>query len=447
MQGHRVGKYPIGWPLVLAVGEAVGSGWLVNPVIGALTVVLTYALGRDLFERRTGVVAGVLALASPFFLIQSSTYMSHAAAAWWTALLLYAFLRADEAREREGLGSGWGLVMGAAAGMLVITRQLTAICVFLAFGIAFLAHSIRNRIRWPALLRAYGPGAALAVGIALLQPLYLTLVTGSPTTNLYTMIWPYDRLGFGPNHGPNPEGHSLGQALFNTRGDLELWASELFGWPYISWVPLFPGLWISTRGARPGRRFWPWLLVGIFVALVIVHMAYWVGASVYGPRYYYEAHAGLSVLAAVGLVGSLDVALRWLRNLVAQEASRDRPLPAWPAGALTAILVVSALLTYLPGRLRDWQDVYGISRAPLDRLAALSGDRPVLVLVRGGLWVDYASFFALNSPWYDGPVVAAHDLNLRSSYTVIALYPDRDVWFYKDGQFSREPFPYEESPP
>ncbi len=451
INGHRVGKYPIGWPLILAAGEAIGAGWLVNPLLGALTVVLTYALGRDLFNRQVGLIAGLLALTSPFFLIQSSTYMSHAAAALWTALFTYAFLRSESARARGQPGRGWVMAMGLAAGMLAITRPLTAVAVMLPFGVFLLVQSIRQGVAFHALARAYWPGALMMVAIALLQPLYLTLVTGSPTTNLYRLVWPYDRIGFGPGFGPSEGGHSLRQALITARIDLQMWASDLFGWPGCSWVPVVPGLILGTVQIRPERKAWPGLLVGIFASLVVVHLAYWVGGNLYGPRYYYEAHAGLAVVGAVGLVSSTRLAVRAIRWLVSrrtcQKLPAELPIPAWPACLLVATLVAVGMLTYLPSRLSDWHGMYGISREPLDHLAGLAGERPVLVLVRGGLWNQYASFFALNSPWYDGPVVAAHDLNLRSSYAVMAMYPNRDVWFYSNGQFSPEPFPYDGAPP
>src|SRR5512139_2295097 len=98
--GKRVGKYSIGWPLLLAIGEKFGAGWVVNPILGSLTIALIYMLGRDLFDIQVGLIAGLLAISSPLYLIQSSTYMSHAAACFWAALLAFAFLRGDLAREK-----------------------------------------------------------------------------------------------------------------------------------------------------------------------------------------------------------------------------------------------------------------------------------------------------------------------------------------------------------
>jgi hypothetical protein len=69
----------------------------------------------------------------------------------------------------------------------------------------------------------------------------------------------------------------------------------------------------------------------------------------------------------------------------------------------------------------------------------------VLVFVRGERWREYGTFLSLNSPWLDDPIIAARDASPDSVYTIMALYPEREVWFYDHGVFSKEPFPYPES--
>lgn len=447
LDGRWIGKYAIGWPLVLALGERVDAGWLVNPVLGALTVTLIYLLGRDLYGRQIGALAGVLALTSPFFLIQSSTFMSHAAGALWAALLAWAWLRIDMAQAAGKHRHGWAALGGLAAGMLVLTRPMTAVAVGLPFAAVLMARAARDPRGIPHLFSQYWPFALVAALVTALQPAYLYAVTGSPTTNLYTLIWPYDRLGFGPGTGPYG-GHTLRQGLITTRQELTRWASDLFGWPHASWIAALAGLVpAGLHAARSGRREWPWLLAGPFAALVIIHIAYWVGAHVYGPRYFYEAHAGLAILAALGL--------RALAGLIFGKKGgwRARVLPsgerlceAWPVYPLLAALIVLTISVYLPARLDDWRALYGFTRAPLEQLDDLRQTDRVLVLVRGSRWVDYGAFFALNSPWLDDPIIAAHDLSPGLAAQVIGLYPDREVWYYANGIFTRTPFPYEEVP-
>jgi hypothetical protein len=60
------------------------------------------------------------------------------------------------------------------------------------------------------------------------------------------------------------------------------------------------------------------------------------------------------------------------------------------------------------------------------------------VFVRGGHWTDYGLLFALNSPWFDSPVIAAHNINPAYNAAVQVHHPGRSVWYYVDGRFTRE---------
>lgn len=446
--GHRIGKYPVGWPLILAIGEFFNAGWVVNPILGAATVAVIYAFGRDLFDRQLGVMAAILALTSPFLLISSSNFMSHAASALWAGLLAYAFLRIEMAEQAGSHDWGWAFVMGFSIGMMVITRPLTAAAITLPFALLLGVRLFLSPREAGGLLNAYWPAAAAAILVSLVQPLFLYAVTGNPTTNLYLLIWPYDRVGFGPGYGPLPGGHSLRQALYTASRDLRDWSGILFGLPGLSWLPVLSGMVFGAQAFPRERQHWPWLLLSVFIALVGVYLAYWIGAAAYGPRYYYEAQAALCVLGAAGIRGLVHWGGRligWQKagHKLASGAGSSRA-----AYALLAGLVATNLLFYLPGRLARQVGLYEITRAPLDLLVEIAESNDVLVLVRGGRWHEYAAFFSANTPWYDGPIVAAHDVNLTRSIGVIAMYPDREVWFYAEGAFSQAPAPYvvEESP-
>ena len=419
VNGNWVGKYPVGWPLVLGIGEALGAGWLVNPILAGLTAAAVYALGRDVFDRQVGVLAGVLAAASPFFLILAGTYMSHTAGGLWAALLLWAWRRVEMAREHGQSSRGWAALGGAALGMLALTRPLTAVAIGTPFAVVLAVRLARRPTAWRDLLRTYWPLAAVTLALVLLQPLWLWLTTGSPTTNLYTMVWAYDRIGFGPDIGRF--GHTPAEGFSTAWRDLKLWSSDLFGWHELSWIPVTLGLGLGLLGHPPGSRGWVLLLAGVFVSLVLFHVAYWIGASLYGPRYYYEAHAAVAVLAGAGV--------RETVRLVSNGRS-------WLAYPLLAGLLGITLGLYLPARLPDWRDVYGITPEPLEALREAAGEENVLIIVEGGRWIQYAPFFAQNSPWLDGDIVAAHAVGPTVNRTIVEMYPDRSVWYYSDGQLN-----------
>ncbi len=449
---RRVGKYTIGWPLLLAVGESLGAGWLVNPILAAITVALIYMLGRELYGRQVGLVAGILAFTSPFFLLQSSTFMAHPATALWATLLAFAFLRADTARDAGRDPRLWTALCGLSMGMLAITRPLSAVAVVIPFATVLLIRLLRRPRQMGEIIKAYWPLAVLAVILVGLQLWYTYDLTGDPTTNLYLKVWSYDRIGFGPGYGRGTEGHTLAKGWRTAQLGMVLLSSDLFGWRYASWVPLVPGLIFGVLDAKPMRRVWPALLFFPTVLLIVAHMAYWVGAEVYGPRYYYEGHAGMAILAAVGICGTIRLLMIGIRRAV-QRASTWLTFErwhgllqwnTWPVYPLLAGLLAVNFFLYLPTRMPEWHELYSIGRAPLDKFKELRQTNNVLILVRGSHWPEYAAFLAFDNPWYDGPVVAVHDNFASNVNTLTKLYPNREVWFYNaiTGQFSKQPSPY-----
>src|SRR5207249_3548944 len=69
-----------------------------------------------------------------------------------------------------------------------------------------------------------------------LWPLFNQLWTGDWKTNVYTLLWPYDIVGFGPGHGIMEGGHTLEYGWRNARADLVVYMRDLFG------LTLSPGI-------------------------------------------------------------------------------------------------------------------------------------------------------------------------------------------------------------
>ncbi len=209
--GQRFGKYPPGWPAVLALGVGVGAPWLVNPALTALGLYLVYRLGRALYDTRVGLLAAALGLTSPLLLVLGGSFLSHMATL--CALLLFSLGFLQVARG----GRRWiAAAAGLAWGLAFLTRPLTA----LVYAVPFVAYVIwqaarRGRFRG----REYLPLALAGGAVAALLPLYQWAVTGDPWLNPYLLWWPYDRPGFGLGYGPMPGGHSLHYAWINLRQD------------------------------------------------------------------------------------------------------------------------------------------------------------------------------------------------------------------------------------
>lgn len=414
-QGQRFGKYPPGWPAILATGVLSGVPWLINPLLAALSLYLLYRLGQTLYDERTGLLAAALGLASPLFLVLSGSFLSHLASLVW--LLLFSLWFVWTARGR----SPWfALGAGLALGMAFLTRSLTA----MAYAVPFIVYSLvqivrRQQPHWPHYLLMALTGGTVAA----LLPVYQWAVTGDPWLNPYLLWWPYDRIGFGPGIGAMPGGHSPYYAWINLKQDLPRAATDVLGWPALSWVPLVLGL-----ALRP-RRTKDWALLAPFACLVLAYIFYWIGspARLWGPRYYFEGFGGLWLLSSVGLLKVWD----WAGG---QKQTWLRPVLA----AVLGLMVVASLALNLPNRMGEAHGFYGISRTQLEPIEQ-AGLQDALVIVYAERWLEYGAMLAGMSPMLDDDVVYARGSTAESDAAVIAQFPGRAVYYLSQGQLSMSP--------
>lgn len=169
--------YPPGLPLLMALFQIAAGycgAFLVVPICSALTVWLTYLLGRRLFDARIGLLAAALVAASPVFLYQIMNAMSDvpATVAWTLALLL--------------LVSDWPLLSGLAVGAAILIRPNLAPLA----GVFVLWLAVTNRSSVWRLVAGIAP----AVGAVLLVNWRMY---GSPLTSGYGELGHYYAWEFG----------------------------------------------------------------------------------------------------------------------------------------------------------------------------------------------------------------------------------------------------------
>ncbi len=470
--GHRFGKYPLGWPAQLAIGEILGAPWMVNAWLAALTTALMYSLGSAIFNRDTGLIAAALTASSPIALLLSGTLMGHTSALCFSVLLLYAAWR----MERSKHAVRWGVVAGIALGMIIANRPMSGIALGLPLIVwkggrflALLAAEIRRsevqpRFRqtramlWPLVVMS-----VITLLIAATIPLFSAVAVGDPTVNLYTQVWGYDRIGFGEGYGVS--GHTLAKGFNHLGWDLSLLAADLFGWQRgsftdavithlqqnsdrypnlgLSWVLLPFGLWIALR------RSWvflvAWVIVGVGLVWLALNPGYnsfaepsvawlWIGCALawaLAPagwsalRGDVRQHGWIWVLIGVGLcvlighmtywVGSQRYSTRYYFEALIPLALLSAVPLAWAAkrfGRAPVYLAVGALC------------LFTFTTYSLPRIGALHGFNNVTQA-----WIDRA----VERRQADCPllvIVTGPDLSWRSMGTFMAVtspYLDSDI--------------------
>jgi 4-amino-4-deoxy-L-arabinose transferase-like glycosyltransferase len=419
--GQRFGKYPLSWPAALAVGVFFeGRAW-VNSLLAGLGLWLTYRLGQRLFSPAVGLLAALLTLTSPFFLMNSGSLLSHPFGLALSAAFALVWLDAwDSGSSRPRLAA---ITSGLCLGLLAFTRPLTGVGVVLPFvphaAILWLRGDWSRRRR----LLAF---ALIAMVLTSLLFVWQWAMTGDPLFNPYTLWWKYDKVGFGPGVGRLAGGHTLHQAWINTKYSLWVGWHDYFGWGRFSWIFLPFGALALLRV----RQFKALPVALVFPSLVVVYLAYWIGSSLFGPRYFYEGLYSLTLLSSSGIA--------WLAGWPLREGDacpdnagwwRLRPLLVI---ALLALLLSTNLLFYTPIRLGSMHGLYGLSRARMEPFlsAQAQGMTPALVIVHPDYWTEYGSLLELTSPFLDTPFLLAISVGEEADAALAADYPERKIYDY-----------------
>ena len=396
--GQQFGKYTPGYPLLLAAGVLLGQPWVVNALAAALGILATYLLGRDLFDRQTGLLAAALGVASPMYAMLAGSLLSHSTTLAALTLFAWAFLRARQSTEPHRYAFAWAT--GGLAGLALAIRPWTAFGIGLPFAALATVDLVRKRERWPGI---YGRMAAAFVLVGAIWPLYNWVTTGSALANTYSFIWDYDRPGFGP--GVGSRGYGWPEIVLNLRLGLEGLASQMAQPLLLLLIVL--GVTLSER-----RAIEPLLLVPV-CTLVAVYTAYWSNSvGLYGPRYYAEAMPFLWLVAARGLL----------------KVGRWRP--GWTLAAV-ALLACLAWNVYssLP-RFQQLRGMYNISREDMNRISA-ADVRGGLVFVHSDYWTEYANLSWLNgADLQESDYVFAKDWGAETNRAVAKSFPGRDIYCY-----------------
>jgi 4-amino-4-deoxy-L-arabinose transferase-like glycosyltransferase len=455
--GLRFGKYPPGYPLLLALGMLAGAPWAVNAALGALTLVLLADLGRRLYTPAAGLLTAALGLSCPALLVAASNLLSHAAAICLTAFFLWAFSHLRDACRNQACRRArlWAWAAGAGLGYLFITRPYDAIAVGIPFAIYLLTRLLGPQRR--AWLTPIGILALVAGLIAVSLPLYWRALSGEWFYDPYLAVFPYDRPGFGPDVGYG--GYTLAEAWLNLRVNAARMATGFLGWPGLSnLVPLaLPlvavGLVALRRRVAIGRdasasaqiTTWDGLLAATFVSVVAVYATYWFYGGHDGgfPRYWLPALPALLLLSGRGVDVVVTATRRWAAHTarpLAEARGRGSSLmphlPLITVYAVLAALVAYSGFVFLPPELAPSRGRYGVTAAPLEVVRQAGVHHALVFVADAPKWNDFAVFFAANSPTLDSDIVYARFRNPIEAAALRAHYRDRACYLQIGSQLA-----------
>ena len=419
-------QYPFGHSLLLALGTLIHAEWLINPLLGSAEIVVLYLLGRELYDERTGRIAALLGLASPFLLFMSAEYMNHASGLLFLSLFLLFFFRTirplRDSQARSSLADP--LLSGLSLAMALNIRPLSALAVSLP--VAGYSIYLLVKSRW----RTLPAFAALLVPVLLglgAYGLYNYLTTGSPLLSGYEAYGrlqyghPGWGLGFGARGFEDMGVFTPLRGLVQTGSNLNSLNLSLF---FQSPVPgLFLVLLLFLTFTRNPAD---WVLLAAFVSLPILYFFYWYQDLCFGPRFLYEGVAPILLLSARGFVEFPRFAGR-AAGADAETGTRDAV-----AIAVGLMLVATAAIGF-PRSLKFYGNRYwGLD----DRLYAKVTDRSIgnAIIFVGNIPSDpsdyYGAGFLHNALNFEGPVIYVRHQGV-ADYTIMRQFPGR-AYYYAD---------------
>jgi uncharacterized membrane protein len=295
---------------VIALNGGPAAVRLPDAILGSLAAPLTYLAGRQLFDRRVGLIAGTLVCASAIDIVASRTAYGHALDVTLAAFVIFTFVRGLDRQDVRWLAlAGLGLGM---AQYVYVGSRLTDLLIA-SYVVALL---IVDR----PLVRRNLAGIAIAFGAA--------LITAAPMIH-WAITHPGDYMA---------RANATGLTASITRGDVPMppgtwtviWLQQLraafmapFAYPasllYNLSVPMLDRAWATFF--LVGLLYGIWQLKDRRYLLLVLHVAWGLALMTLGTYVANAAYRELGVLvsfailAAVALLLVIDLGLGdWLRS-------------------------------------------------------------------------------------------------------------------------------------
>jgi hypothetical protein len=277
--GISVGRFPVGWPLIISFFLALGlPAIVVNPVLALVTLFIFFKLAKKLYGAQVALWSLLIFSCSGFFLFNSASFFSHTACLLGTLIFVYCIhLYFDRDKIK------YALLAGLALGFIMLIRNYTAVLLFIPFFILLL-YNYGFRIFRLFIMIGLG---ALPCLLGFLW--YNYAITGNPL--LPVTVWGFQNEGLGFTNGHTAlKGieHILRRFLM-----FIYWCSPVF------LVLYFIFLWEKIRNRKermkvPEDYFFICFIIGYF-------FYYEIGGNQYGPRFYYEAFPFLILFILNGI--------------------------------------------------------------------------------------------------------------------------------------------------
>jgi Dolichyl-phosphate-mannose-protein mannosyltransferase len=420
LAGERFTQYIPGTSATLAIGVKLGVPWLIEPIMGVLTLWGIGLIAGRLYDRYVASLAVILGTLSPFYLYLSASYMSHTIALCylvWGAWCLLYFCQG---------GPSWLLVvMALLFGMGWLTRDMIAL-LFMAImitGIVMLYWRQLNQRLYNWLPWAF-TASSIAVCFAISIYWYNQRLMGDPFLSPREWLAPFDRFGFGDGIGFYSK-HTLAAGMITLHELLTSLATDLYGWPFYLTLVFLAIPFLARRVLLPD-----WLMLMGCIVMIGIFAGFYYHGIYLGPRYLYESLPFLLILTARGII-----VLSKLARQVAQQIHNVQ-IPdgiSSSASIATIILVLTLvgynLIYYLPRQVAIYTNFTGLPATyhiDLGQIYHPPIHHALIMTTNRGLY-QYV-LFPLNDPDLRGDNIYALISSYKDQSELHVAFPQRQMY-------------------
>jgi 4-amino-4-deoxy-L-arabinose transferase-like glycosyltransferase len=295
--GKWYSQYPPGLPILLVPFMFINAPWLLNPLLAALSVIIFYLLGLELFGKREALLSAILGSLSMWFLTMSATYMSHTSNMLSFSLFLLFFFRSLKTQNFRN-----GILGGLSLGMAFLIRPYETVWACIPFVIYYGLKLISSRGKLFKNALAFSLSAIFVISIIFI---YNYITNGNPLLMGYVVRYgPEHSIGFGKT-GYTQTPHTPFHGAVQVGQSLKAINKYLFGWPLSSLFPLFFFFLPGTK--KKGKNTEAILLALTIISLTFGLFIYWGTFILVGARFFFTILPALILLCSRGLIIGFDL--------------------------------------------------------------------------------------------------------------------------------------------
>jgi len=433
--GKYFGKYTPGYPILLVPFAIIRNPYIANPIFAVLTILVIFFIGREIYDRKTGIIAGLLLAVSPFFIFNSFTVSVHIPFLLFYALFVLFYVKTVKYNQLLN-----PLFAGISLGFAFLIRPSDAILPTVLFILSSIYFVFKGGWEWrnnenenknddkekeenttsappsspttkPSLSEV--PDHHTNIPGNKKELILRFIIIGSMTLIFigillwFNRIWTGDCFTFGFQAYDPDEKWGMGVMGHNFRRGL--WNTALSTMRLAIWLPpLTILLSIISLFERDRRSIFLFLL---FLCPVVFYFFYYcTGLHEFGPRFYFSSLLPLPLLAARGIISQIH-----------KRVVRGN-YPWLP----TAFIVLYTVICCIPGIARE-SVKYPLGLTSFFRIVdERFKDEP------GGTIVflqatpnQYANYYIRNSPFLDDKNITVYFLDPKINERVIKKFPGK----------------------